>query len=350
MKKRLITSIITLSLFAVPSVVLADIQVILPSGCDITKIDYFYAPIQKLATAKSRAETGIVQDEVVVSNEKAVISIPDIEGGCRFGMLLTEKDNIDLFAAPGENISVKVNSLNPFDYTLKGTAIVDGMMEIKELDKQFNHQNDYNQALVEYMLQHQNSPSAAYALMKISGQEFLDLAENPTDNVKNSILYPLIQAKIAGTKEQLEAEQRQRDMEENGIEAPGFTLKDLQGKDVSLSEFKGKWVILDFWGSWCIWCIKGFPELKEAYEKYKEKLEIIGIDCNESEEAWKAGVEKYQLPWVNVYCPKGNPITSEYGVQGFPTKAIIDPQGRLRNITTGHNPEFFNILDRLLEN
>ncbi len=130
--------------------------------------------------------------------------------------------------------------------------------------------------------------------------------------------------------------------------APDFTLEDTTGQMVSLSEYKGKWVIIDFWGSWCIWCIKGFPELKEAYEKYKDRLEVIGVDCQESREAWLAGVEKYELPWVNLYMPKGNPLTYKYGVQGFPTKAIVDPKGNLRDIVMGHDPEFFVKLETLM--
>lgn len=132
------------------------------------------------------------------------------------------------------------------------------------------------------------------------------------------------------------------------VDAPGFTLKDLEGKDVSLSDFKGKWVILDFWGSWCPWCIKGFPELKEAYEKYAGQLEIIGIDCRESKEDWKAGVEKYQLPWINVYNPEGSELTNEYAVPGFPTKVIVNPEGKISNITVGHDPAFFEVLAKLL--
>lgn len=143
-------------------------------------------------------------------------------------------------------------------------------------------------------------------------------------------------------------EKRLTELQSGNIPAPGFTLKNLEGKDVSLSDFKGKWVILDFWGSWCPWCIKGFPELKEAYEKYKGTLEIIGIDCRESEADWKAGVEKYQLPWVNVYNPADSKLTEEYAVPGYPTKAIIDPQGIIKNITVGHDPAFFEILFKLI--
>lgn len=145
-----------------------------------------------------------------------------------------------------------------------------------------------------------------------------------------------------------EIEKQEQALQVVEVEAPGFTLKNLDGKDVSLSDFIGKWVILDFWGSWCPWCIKGFPELKEAYEKYNGILEIIGIDCRESEADWKAGVEKYELPWVNVYNPEGSTLLKEYEVQGFPTKVIINPQGKIKNITIGHNPEFFTVLEELL--
>lgn len=155
-------------------------------------------------------------------------------------------------------------------------------------------------------------------------------------------------AQYPGANYQSQMERRQQAMDAGKIAAPNFTLKNLDGKDVSLSDFKGKWVILDFWGSWCIWCIKGFPELKEAYSKYKDELVIIGIDCNESVADWKAGVAKYELPWVNVYCPEGNSLTADFGIQGFPTKAIVDPEGKIRNITMGHNPEFFTVLSNLI--
>lgn len=145
-----------------------------------------------------------------------------------------------------------------------------------------------------------------------------------------------------------EIEQKLEAMQSGNVKAPAFTLKSIDGKKMSLSDFKGKWIILDFWGSWCPWCIKGFPELKEAYEKYSGELEIIGIDCRESEEDWKAAVEKYQLPWVNLYNPKDSKLTEEYNVPGYPTKVIIDPEGIIKNITVGHDPEFYVALKDLL--
>lgn len=141
-----------------------------------------------------------------------------------------------------------------------------------------------------------------------------------------------------------EMEKKLEALQSGDVKAPDFKLKDLEGKEVSLQDFRGKWVILDFWGSWCPWCIKGIPELKEAYQKYEGELVIIGVDCRESEEAWKAGVEKYELPWVNVYNPEGSKLTEEYAVPGYPTKVIINPDGIIKNITVGHDPAFYEAL------
>ena len=111
--------------------------------------------------------------------------------------------------------------------------------------------------------------------------------------------------------------------------APDFTLNDLNGKPLTLSSLRGKYVILDFWGSWCVWCIKGFPQMKEYYQKYAGKFEILGIDCNDPEAKWKAAVEKYELPWLHVYCPRDSKVLDMYEIQGFPTKIIVGPDGKI---------------------
>lgn len=131
--------------------------------------------------------------------------------------------------------------------------------------------------------------------------------------------------------------------------APDFTLNDINGKPLSLSDLRGKWVILDFWGSWCPWCIKGFPALKEAYKEYEGKVEILGIDNRDTEEVWKEAVKKYELPWLQVYNPGDNNILEQYQIQGFPTKFIIDPKGNIANVTIGEDPEFFTVLKELVK-
>ena len=131
--------------------------------------------------------------------------------------------------------------------------------------------------------------------------------------------------------------------------APDFELPDLQGNPLKLSSLRGKYVVLDFWGSWCIWCIRGIPHMKKAYSKYKDKMEILGVDCQDTEEKWKAAVEEHQLPWLQVRCPEDylQTLGQQYRIQGFPTKVIIDPEGRLVKVVVGEDPAFYTFLDQL---
>jgi thiol-disulfide isomerase/thioredoxin len=129
-----------------------------------------------------------------------------------------------------------------------------------------------------------------------------------------------------------------------------FTLKDLSGKAFKLSSLKGKYVIVDFWGTWCINCIKGFPKMKEYYAAHKNKLAVVSVDCNDTDARWKAGVKKHGLPWVNVYNPKGaGDITKKLGVTAFPTKLLINPQGKLVKAFVGETDDLYTELNKLLK-
>ena len=360
-------SLITLlSLLGFTGTINADIVVTLPANCPLKSFPYYYAPIKQYAGAKTRAERGMVTDSVSFENSKAVISIPTAADSYMFGLNL-DNNNVSLYVVPGENINVNVSSCDPFSYTMSGSALIDGINQLKDLEtpimekaQELNASGNGNSEEMEklsqeylalqknFITENPGNPAAVAALLNLEGEDYLTTYESLQNVMNNSILAPLAKLQYDRTKKGIEMEQKQLAMQSGNVEAPNFTLKDLEGKDVSLSDFRGKWVILDFWGSWCPWCIKGFPELKEAYEKYAGSLEIIGIDCNEGENEWRAGVEKYQLPWVNVYNPADSSVLSEYGVQGFPTKAIINPEGKIANITVGHDPQFYVVLTELM--
>ena len=134
-----------------------------------------------------------------------------------------------------------------------------------------------------------------------------------------------------------------------GVQAPDFTAQKVDGSSFTLSSLQGKYVVLDFWGSWCRWCIKGFPDMKEAYAKYKDKVEFVGIACRDTEEKWKSATAKYELPWISVLNPAGNDLVKVYDVQGFPTKIVIDPKGNIAKIVLGEDPAFYTFLDNVLK-
>ena len=127
--------------------------------------------------------------------------------------------------------------------------------------------------------------------------------------------------------------------------APDFTLPGLDGKDFTLSSLfnkEGRYIVLDFWGTWCSWCIKGMPEMKKAYAELGNgrQVEFVGIDCGDTEEAWKKGVEKHGLPWIHVRA-EGDDIPVRYGIEAFPTKIILAPDGSTVRRFTGEDPAFY---------
>ena len=318
-----------------------------PANDTIKSLGVSHALLSNMLTARSQADLGVVEENVAVENGKAVITL-DKAGAARYSIAISPETAIDFYAAPDETLSVDVTSVNPLDYSVSGTALMEGMSRMeRQLAPVTARQNeimasgvepdaetigkireDMTKVFNDYVKANPDDPAAVYALLNLSGEDFLDAFGLLGENARKSILFRM-----------------QRELASGKHEAPAFTLPDLEGKEVSLSQFKGKWVILDFWGSWCIWCIKGFPKLKATYEQYKDRLEVIGIDCRDSKDAWKAAVAKYELPWVNVYKEDSNTALLEsYGVQGFPTKAIVNPEGKIVDITTGEDPSFYDRL------
>ena len=159
-------------------------------------------------------------------------------------------------------------------------------------------------------------------------------------------VYAELKADYQALLKQREAEKRVAD----GMMAPEFTLNNVDGKPVSLSSLRGKYVVLDFWGTWCGWCIKGIPEMKEMYAKYSQRLEVVGIACGDTEEAWKKCVAEKALPWTNLLNGKGDAdVSAMYAVTGYPTKVILDPEGRILKTILGESPEFYTYVDSLMK-
>ncbi|MBQ9339872.1 MAG: TlpA family protein disulfide reductase [Paludibacteraceae bacterium] len=164
----------------------------------------------------------------------------------------------------------------------------------------------------------------------------------------NSEQTPSTEEVLVSEAAQTESETESTDAgNEQPVFAPDFTLNDINGQPLTLSSLRGKYVVLDFWGSWCKWCIKGMPEMKEYYAKYAGKFEILGIDCGDNEADWKTAVKANALPWLHVYNPDDSFLTEQYEIQGYPTKIILSPDGSIHKTIIGEDPAFYEELDRL---
>ena len=199
----------------------------------------------------------------------------------------------------------------------------------------------------EYIKANPNSPAAAYAVMNLMKDIDATVALI-SDEVKNGPVAKMLTRNIAQAKHNAELAEKRKNVAD-GMMAPDFTLNDINGKPLALSSLRGKYVILDFWGSWCIWCIRGIPMMKQYYDKYKGKLEILGVDCNDTEDKWKGAVEQYKIPWLHVYNPRTSDILSTYAIEGFPTKIVIDPEGKIAKTIVGEDPKFYEYLDSLFK-
>jgi len=197
-----------------------------------------------------------------------------------------------------------------------------------------------------YMDEHLSSGISAYILNAVlsnilSGEEKLAYLNKFSGNAKNNQISAKMLADLTGTKTQWV-----------GLQAPDFKQPDANGKIVSLSDFKGKYVLVDFWASWCTPCLKELDELKSVYAKYKDRnFTIVGVSLDKDKQKWLASIAHEQLPWVQLSDLKAenNEAAQTYKVLGIPANFLIDPSGKIIGVgyREGDSPGS-KILDKTL--
>jgi peroxiredoxin len=124
-----------------------------------------------------------------------------------------------------------------------------------------------------------------------------------------------------------------------GDKAPNFNLKDADGNEHALSDFKNKYLIIDFWASWCGPCKKEMPFMKQLYEKYHSKgLEMLAISTDKDSNAWKKAMNELNMPYLQLHDKNGT-TSDSYFVRGIPYVLFINPEGDILAIERGEELE-----------
>ncbi len=131
-----------------------------------------------------------------------------------------------------------------------------------------------------------------------------------------------------------------------------ITSSTVDGVEFDLASYRGKYVMIDFWGTWCGPCVAEMPKVSEYVEKYKGKLEILGVNSGDSKKRMADFLEKNDYKWQQVLNVKGESndnFVLKFNVTGFPTKFIIDPDGKIVKKYMGNGEESFVFLDSILK-
>lgn len=220
------------------------------------------------------------------------------------------------------NLYSQYNEANRNNDSIKASQLE---LQLEELDN--NHRND----LVTFVKANSGSFVSPYMTMRhayeFELENLKDIAGSLSPKLKSSPNVALINERI-GILESVSI----------GKTAPEFTMNNQEGKPVSLSDFRGKVLLVDFWASWCGPCRRENPNVVAAYKKFNEKgFDILGVSLDKEKEAWVKAIDQDKLTWNHVSDLQywNNAASKQYGVMSIPSNVLIDQNGVIigRNLT-----------------
>jgi peroxiredoxin len=177
-----------------------------------------------------------------------------------------------------------------------------------------------------FIKEYKSSPVAAYVYL----MNFIQEAQYEELDSMLTVFEPIKSSEfVAAIQERAEAMKPFS----KGAQAPDFTLAGPDGKTFTLSSLKGKYVLIDFWASWCKPCMIELPNVIEQYAAYKDKgFEIVGVSLDREKDAWLNTIKIPGMSWIHVWDMEGETpgnVANMFGVTGIPHTVLLDKEGKI---------------------
>ena len=178
-----------------------------------------------------------------------------------------------------------------------------------------------------------NNPASVYLLSMLSADKEPEFFSSELSKLMDQ--YPALEEAKQLKKEFLEQNAIKNALKK-GSAIPHIAYNDPSGNKVDIDSFKGKYVLIDFWASWCGPCRKAIPEIKQLYSKYKESgFEVLSVSVDTDNAAWRKAMSEENMPWAQVLSPDKNKTLSSFMIIGIPTLYLIDREGKIVEKYTG---------------
>lgn len=222
-------------------------------------------------------------------------------------------------------------------YTAKQQAIIGAYNEAKSKNDQVTMQNKYNEyqaldkevktAVIEFIKKHPKSAVSGYAI-------YYNYQNANVTVEELQAVVGLLDKSILKTKYGKLGQEKLNQILGTTVGYPAldFSQASPEGKMISLSELKGKYVLLDFWASWCGPCRQENPNVVAAFNKYKDKgFTVFGVSLDQNKERWLGAIKSDNLTWTHVSDLKGwgNEVAKMYGISSIPQNLLLDKDGKI---------------------
>jgi len=323
------------------------------------------------------AKNGRVKFDYPVDELHEVVIIPfdlvyRLENGLSYPL---PASRIRFFLDSGDMMKINAEIKGDYvDYTVSGNSISEQLSEARkmklplfreriEFETEYNRKareelgereeenywenrnrnnEEYTRQSLLYIREHPESEYSARLLLEIRDRELVSqLYSELNPGVKDSFFGNMLNKMIRGWA-----------ITTPGVSFPPFMLPTLDGDTLSFDRYRGKYIVIDFWGSWCTPCLAEIPDLKSLYGKYVDKLELIGIACNDNQDRLKSTLDEYNINWPQVIEgeQEENMFSTIYGIRAYPTKILIGPDRKVIRSYTGIDRDFYSDIDSILNN